>query len=75
MYPYSDHMWWGGMLMFPSLIFFLALILVPLYLWQRGSSCKSSRDDSETPLNILKKRYAKGEITKDQFEQMKKDIS
>ncbi len=75
MYPYSDHMWWGGIWMFPSLIFFLALILVPLFLWQRGGSCKSSEDNSETPLEILKKRYAKGEITKDQFEQIKKDIS
>jgi len=55
--------------------FFLALILVPLYFWKRGFSCKSSEDKSEIPLEILKKRYAKGEITKDQFEQIKKDIS
>ena len=29
---------------------------------------------SETPINILKKRYAKGEINKKQFEEMKKEI-
>ncbi len=34
---------------------------------------KESRD-SETPLEILKKRYAKGEITKDEFEDMKRDL-
>lgn len=73
---YPDHMWWGGMwMMFPSLLFFIILILIPLFFWQRGCHFKTSKEESGTPLEILKKRYAKGEISKDEFEQIRKDIS
>ena len=40
--------------------------------WQCGGSEKDA--GSEKPLDILKKRYAKGEITKEEFDQMKKDL-
>lgn len=30
---------------------------------------------AESALDILKKRYARGEITRDEYERMKKDIS
>jgi uncharacterized membrane protein len=35
-------------------------------------SCKKSEEES---MKILKSRYAKGEINKEEFEEMKKDIS
>jgi putative membrane protein len=30
---------------------------------------------SETPVEILRKRYAAGELTKEQFEQMKRNVA
>ena len=34
----------------------------------------SSAQTSQTPLEILKARYARGEITREQYEAMKSDI-
>ncbi|MAG36414.1 MAG: hypothetical protein CL878_09240 [Dehalococcoidia bacterium] len=35
----------------------------------------ASSDASETPLEILRQRYARGEISKEQFDQMKYDLA
>ena len=73
----------GGMWIFP--IIGMSVMLICVYLifgrhggpscWGNGSDYQNRPRDSETPIEILKKRYAKGEITKEQFEEMKRDLS
>lgn len=64
------HFGFGGMLMG---IIFIGLIALLIYLLVR--SLKGSDRPLETPLDILKKRYARGEITKEDFDRLKKDIA
>ena len=42
--------------------------------WQDSGGRDRESRKSETTLEILKKRYASGEITKEEFEQMKSDL-
>jgi putative membrane protein len=42
--------------------------------WQDSSKSNGENRESGTAVEILKKRYAKGEITKNEFEQMKRDL-
>jgi len=55
-----------------SCLIFIVLISVIIYLVLKNSKLKKQK---ETPLDLLKRRYAKGEITKDEFDSIKKDLS
>ena len=71
-YGYMMNSWTGAILM--GLVI-LILIGVLIYFLFRGSKTGGfGQAPNETPLDILKKRYARGEITKEQFEEMKKDL-
>ncbi|KXG77424.1 hypothetical protein AN618_11520 [Fervidicola ferrireducens] len=71
----------GGMIMYLGMflwvLFWAAVIyfifrlikLIPI----NGAS--ERRNFTETPLDILKKRYAAGEITKEEFEKIKEDLN
>lgn len=64
----------GGMLM---MLVFWALVIacvVMLFRWLGRSKRTEFSGHRETPLDILKKRYALGEIGKDEFDRIKKDL-
>jgi putative membrane protein len=63
-------MWLGGLAM---LIFWGALI-VGAVLVVRLLGGLPSHDERTSPLDVLKRRYASGEITREQYEQMRKDL-
>jgi len=62
----------GGWIMHIVSIIILALIIIfGIKLIKSG---KANPFKSEDPLTILKTRYAKGEITKEEFNEMKKEL-
>lgn len=72
----GGNMAWGfGLWGFTNFLFWV-LILVTIvlfmrWLWNAGQGSSLQK----TPLDILKERYAKGEIDKKEFEERKKDLT
>lgn len=50
------------------LLVLIGLVLLIKYLWEGGAK------KEESALELLKKRYARGEISKEEFEEKKKDL-
>ena len=69
---YGTHSWgmgWGWLI---SIIFLMALIWVGLRLVKQNKY--TGRPSAKAALEILKERYARGEIDKQEFEKRKKDL-
>ncbi|PKN64612.1 MAG: hypothetical protein CVU54_19040 [Deltaproteobacteria bacterium HGW-Deltaproteobacteria-12] len=70
--PFGFGYGYGGMFMG---IFFLVLLGVVIYfIVQNVRSKHVTGQTQESPMDILKKRYAKGEITKEDFDRMKNEL-
>ena len=66
-YDYSNYGYWNIF----WILLLAAVIFLVVWIIHRFGIKKTA---SETPLNISRKRFAKGEITKKEFEDMKKDL-
>lgn len=64
------------MMFFGGWMWLLWIVIIGLIVW--GVVAFTRRGESttkRTPLEIAKERYAKGEISKEEFEKLKRDLS
>ncbi len=70
---------WYGMMGFGGWMIIIWIVIIGLIVWgvvaftRRGGS-RSDAVETQDPIEMAKKRYAKGEISKQEFEQIKKDL-
>jgi putative membrane protein len=76
-YPYG----WGimGVMMLFMVPIMIIVLIAIAYIVYRGFSWggyygRYGEEEKETAMEILRRRYARGEISKEQYEQMKKDM-
>jgi len=66
-----DGNWYGGGPLFMIVFWILVVVLIVFLINQTVGKGKEA---GESALEMLKKRYAKGEISKEEFEAKKKDL-
>ena len=67
-------MLYNGVHIYSALVF-VAICCVILITYKKSRHLDHIENEKNGPINILKKRYAKGEISKEEFDDMKKDLS
>jgi len=68
--------WHGGIFMIVFwVVVLLFLVLLIKWLVQSGGRDKTTGDNADHALEILRERYARGEIEKEEFDAKKKDLS
>ena len=65
--------WWMAFGMIWMIVFWGAIIW--LIAWGVSQFSGRDRRDGESALDIARRRYAGGEITREQFEQLRRDLS
>lgn len=74
-YGFGSSMFMGGGIFMFIFWILIAVVIISMFSSRyKGNGFKSDADTKETPMDILKKRYATGEITEDEYEDMKKKL-
>ncbi|MBU2234071.1 MAG: SHOCT domain-containing protein [Proteobacteria bacterium] len=63
---------YGGMFMW--IIFLIVIGFLIYFIVQAQKTKGETPTHNESPLDILRRRYAKGEIAREEYEKMKKDL-
>ena len=69
---YMMNFGYGGMFMW---LIFAVILIVVIYFINNSKSNESQGRSNQTSLDIIKERYAKGEISEEEFEKMKKNLT
>jgi putative membrane protein len=70
---YGDHGWFGFGGGFMWVLWILVLVVI-IALFRGLSGSGTSASSSESPLEILRRRYARGEISEEEFEHHRKTL-
>ena len=68
---WGEHMMFGGFMWIFWIAVIVALFFFVKWIVQQKPSNQKPEEDA---LEVLKKRYARGEVDKEEFEQKKKDL-
>jgi len=76
-YDWGMHYMWGpwGIGMMLMMLVFGGLVIVALVLGIRWLITEGKEPRSDSALDILRQRYARGEISKEEFETLKRDLT
>ncbi|NIP43619.1 MAG: hypothetical protein GWO41_13665 [candidate division Zixibacteria bacterium] len=66
-----DHMAYGGLWM---IIFWILVVIGIVFLIKYTVDRTSSRSEEPSAMDVLKRRYASGEISKEEYEEKKKEL-
>ena len=71
-YGYSP--WWGVVMMGFWALIIVGVVLLIVWLVRQQPGGQSTRMSEDRALSILRERFARGEITQEQFEEMRRAL-